>query len=60
MIRALKNNMSLLFIGYLPGAVLDTLIAAHALARGLILVSNNLKEFARVDGLRCENWVDVA
>ena len=43
-----------------PIGALDTLIAAHALARGLILVSNNLKEFARVDGLRCENWVDVA
>ena len=43
-----------------PIGALDTLIAAHALARGLILVSNNLKEFARVDGLRCENWVDAA
>src|SRR5436309_1231834 len=34
----------------------DLLIAAHALELGLILVTNNIREFARVDGLRVENW----
>jgi tRNA(fMet)-specific endonuclease VapC len=36
----------------------DLLIAAHGLQRGLILVTNNEKEFRRVDGLRLENWAD--
>ena len=35
----------------------DLLIAAHALSLNLILVTNNEKEFKRVDGLRIENWV---
>ena len=35
----------------------DTMIAGHARAKGLILVTNNLKEFERVPGLRLENWV---
>ncbi|MBI4814769.1 MAG: PIN domain-containing protein [Deltaproteobacteria bacterium] len=39
-----------------PIGPLDTLIAAHALARKLTLVSNNEKEFRRVKGLRVENW----
>lgn len=34
----------------------DTQIAAHARSLSLTLVSNNLKEFSRVPGLRCENW----
>lgn len=34
----------------------DQLIAGHARSRGLILVTNNEKEFARVPGLRIENW----
>ena len=40
-----------------PIGALDTLIAAHALALGATLVTNNLAEFARVPGLACENWV---
>ena len=36
----------------------DLWIAAHALAKKLILVTNNLAEFKRVPGLRVENWVD--
>lgn len=36
---------------------LDSLIAAQALTGDLILVSNNLREFKRVPGLRTENWV---
>jgi tRNA(fMet)-specific endonuclease VapC len=34
----------------------DLLIAAHALSLDLILVTNNEKEFSRVDGLKIENW----
>ena len=34
----------------------DTLIAAHALAAGLTLITNNTKHFDRVDGLRTDNW----
>jgi tRNA(fMet)-specific endonuclease VapC len=36
----------------------DSLIAAQALARDLILVTNNLREFERVPALQTENWVD--
>jgi tRNA(fMet)-specific endonuclease VapC len=35
----------------------DLWIAAHAAADGLILVSNNSREFERVSGLQVENWV---
>ena len=35
----------------------DAMIAAHAVAQKVILVTNNAKHFARVTGLRCENWV---
>ena len=35
----------------------DQMIAGHARATGLILVTNNTKEFIRVSGLRLENWV---
>jgi len=36
----------------------DVLIAGHARSRGLIVVTGNLGEFTRVDGLRCEDWLD--
>jgi tRNA(fMet)-specific endonuclease VapC len=35
----------------------DLLIAAQALALGLTIVTDNEKEFARVGGLKCENWL---
>ena len=35
----------------------DQMIAGHAQALGLILVSNDAAEFGRVPGLRLENWV---
>ena len=35
----------------------DMMLAGQARSRGLILVSNNVKEFERVPGLRMENWV---
>lgn len=41
-----------------PIGALDLLIAAHALALNCTLVSNNLREFRRVEGLRTENWLD--
>ena len=34
----------------------DTMIAAHAQALGVTLVSNNTREFRRVPGLKVENW----
>ncbi len=40
-----------------PIGPLDTLIAAHALATGLTVVTNNEREFGRVEGLRVENWL---
>jgi len=39
-----------------PIGPLDMLIAAQAVARKLVLVSNNEREFSRVAGLRIENW----
>ena len=40
-----------------PIGVNDLHIAAHARSEGLTLVSNNLREFERVDGLLYENWL---
>lgn len=34
----------------------DVLIAGHARSRGLVVVTNNVDEFARVAGLECEDW----
>ncbi len=42
-----------------PIGPLDTLIAAHALALNVTLVSNNIREFERVPGLRLENWAEM-
>ncbi|MFW2133984.1 hypothetical protein [Ectothiorhodospira haloalkaliphila] len=46
-------------IGSNPGSTgpYDQMLAGHARSRGLILITNNLKEFERVEGLRLENWV---
>lgn len=35
----------------------DLWIAAHARAANLTVVTNNIREFERVDGLKLENWV---
>lgn len=40
-----------------PIGSLDTLIAAHAKSLDVVLVTNNMKEFERVEGLEVENWV---
>lgn len=39
-----------------PIGAYDVLIAATALARGLIMVTSNTDEFRRVSGLQVENW----
>lgn len=41
----------------IPIGVNDLHIAGHARSEGLTLVTNNLKEFERVEALRLENWV---
>jgi tRNA(fMet)-specific endonuclease VapC len=40
-----------------PIGPLDMLIAGHAKSEGLILATNNTREFKRVDGLALEDWV---
>lgn len=39
-----------------PIGPMDTLIAGHARSSGLILVTNNTREFSRVAGLAVEDW----
>jgi tRNA(fMet)-specific endonuclease VapC len=43
-----------------PIGSLDTMIAAHAIRQQALLVTNNTREFARVPGLRLENWLPGA
>jgi tRNA(fMet)-specific endonuclease VapC len=40
-----------------PIGTFDTLIAAHAVACGVTLVTNNTRHFRRVTGLKVANWV---
>ena len=42
-----------------PIGVNDLHIAAYARSEGLIMVTNNVGEFARVPALEVENWVDT-
>jgi len=42
-----------------PIGPLDTLISAIALSQGATLVTNNVKEFARVTHLKIEKWIPV-
>lgn len=42
----------------LPIGPYDMMIAGHARAYGLVLVTNNVDEFERVPGLLIENWVE--
>jgi tRNA(fMet)-specific endonuclease VapC len=39
-----------------PIGQMDTLIAGHALAVNATLVTNNLRHFSKVNGLKIENW----
>ena len=41
-----------------PIGTMDMLIAGHAKAEGLTLVTNNVREFERVPELRIENWAE--
>ena len=49
-IRAILEREGRMIGGY------DVLIAGHARSRGMIVVTHNMREFTRVDGLRCEDW----
>ena len=40
-----------------PIGEMDLLIASHALGEDLTLVTNNTREFERIEGLKLENWV---
>lgn len=40
-----------------PIGALDTMLAAVALTRSLILVTHNLRHFGRIDGLATEDWL---
>jgi tRNA(fMet)-specific endonuclease VapC len=40
-----------------PAGAYDMLIGAHARSEGLTVVTNNVREFERMPGLRVENWV---
>ena len=42
-----------------PIGVNDMHIAAHARSEGLVLVTNNMGEFARVPAMEAENWVQT-
>ena len=50
MLRASLERQGLLIGGN------DLWIAAHALASDLVLITNNTREFERVDNLKVENW----
>lgn len=39
-----------------PIGSMDLMIAAHALSLGIAVVSNNVREFKRVQGLKVEDW----
>ena len=39
-----------------PIGPLDLLIAAHAISRDLVLITNNEREFKRIKRLKVENW----
>jgi tRNA(fMet)-specific endonuclease VapC len=54
--RAYGNIRATLESQGTPIGPLDTLIAAHAIAVDATLVTNNVREFARVPGLRIEDW----
>lgn len=40
------------------GDALDKLIAAHSCFLGVVLVTNNIKDFQRYPGVKLENWVN--
>ena len=44
----------------LPIGANDLWVAAHALAEDAVLVSNNIREFSRINGLKVENWMQAS
>ena len=42
----------------IPIGPLDMMIAGHAHSLGYMLVTNNVKEFIRIEGLQIENWAE--
>jgi tRNA(fMet)-specific endonuclease VapC len=50
-IRAVLERRGIPIGGY------DLLIAGHARSRGLVVITGNLKEFRRVEGLLAEDWL---
>ena len=42
----------------MAGEFIDLLIAAHARALGLTLVTDNTREFGRIRGLNVQNWLE--
>jgi tRNA(fMet)-specific endonuclease VapC len=40
-----------------PAGALDTVIAAHSLSEGTTLITDNVREFRHVKGLKIENWL---
>ncbi len=42
-----------------PIGAYDLLIAGHGRSEGLIIVTGNLRDFNRVDGLRAEDWLST-
>lgn len=41
-----------------PIGILDMMIAGHAKSLGYTVVTNNVREFARVKGIKLENWAE--
>ncbi|MNG39961.1 tRNA(fMet)-specific endonuclease VapC [compost metagenome] len=52
----MESKLQLAQAGLLIGEN-DTAIAGHAIASGCTLVTNNVREFSRVEGLVFEDWV---
>ena len=40
-----------------PVGRMDMLIAAHAKSKGLIIVTNNTREFSHINSVEMENWI---
>ena len=57
--QTLKPRAELARVGQQIGPY-DQMIAGHARSNGLIVVTNNRREFDRVPGLRIEDWVAKA
>lgn len=42
----------------IPIGSMDLLIAAHAISRGLVVVTHNTRHFERIPGLQLEDWLE--